>query len=64
MPDTPQPGHIGWMDLTVPYAEAVREFYKAVAGWTASPVSMGDHNDYCMVPPGAPAPVAALCQAQ
>jgi predicted enzyme related to lactoylglutathione lyase len=42
------PGQIGWIDLTVPDAEALREFYRQVTGWTASPVDMGGYNDYCM----------------
>ena len=55
------PGQIGWIDLTVPNAEVVRAFYEQVTGWTASPVSMGDHNDYCMNPAGAGKPVAGVC---
>jgi len=26
-------GKIGWIDLTVPDAEAIRDFYQHVAGW-------------------------------
>jgi uncharacterized protein len=63
MADTPAAGTIGWIDLTVPNAEAVREFYQHVAGWTSSPISMGGHNDYCMTPPDAAAPVAGICHA-
>ena len=44
----PAPGQIGWIDLTVPDSEAVRDFYEAVTGWTPSPVAMGDYQDYCM----------------
>lgn len=29
--DTPQPGKVGWMDLTVANAEVVRDFYPATA---------------------------------
>jgi uncharacterized protein len=57
------PGQIGWIDLTVPNAEAVREFYQHVAGWSASPISMGDHNDYCMIPAGGGAPIGGICHA-
>jgi predicted enzyme related to lactoylglutathione lyase len=28
----PGPGQIGWIDLTVPDAEAVRDFYQDVTG--------------------------------
>ncbi len=31
-------GTVGWMDLTVPDAPALRDFYSAVVGWTSSEV--------------------------
>jgi hypothetical protein len=62
-PAAPAIGQIGWIDLTVPNAESVRAFYERVAGWTASPVGMGDHNDYCMLPAGADKPVGGICHA-
>ena len=49
---TPSAGRIGWIDLTVPDAVAIRDFYREVAGWTASAVNMGGYDDYCMNPPG------------
>jgi predicted enzyme related to lactoylglutathione lyase len=61
--ETVKPGQIGWIDLTVPNAEAVRDFYQSVTGWTPSPVAMGGYDDFCMTPPGAPAPVAGICHA-
>jgi uncharacterized protein len=61
--DAPALGQIGWVDLTVPGAESVRAFYERVAGWTSTPVGMGDHNDYCMHPAGGAAPVAGICHA-
>lgn len=61
----PTPGTIGWIDLTVPDAAQARDFYRAVVGWDVVPVSMsdegGDYEDFCMVPPGAEAPVAGVC---
>jgi hypothetical protein len=57
-------GQVGWIDLTVPDAEAVRDFYQHVTGWTASPVDMGGYQDYCMNPPGAGQPVAGICHAR
>jgi uncharacterized protein len=57
-------GAISWIDLTVPNATAVKDFYRAVVGWTESAVSMGDHVDYCVHPPGSPAPVAGICHAK
>lgn len=52
------------MDLTVPNADEVRDFYSAVAGWTVAPVDMDGYQDYCMVPRGAQVPVAGICHAR
>lgn len=30
----------GWLDLTVPDAEGVRDFYRKVAGWAPPPPSL------------------------
>jgi predicted enzyme related to lactoylglutathione lyase len=57
-------GTIGWVDLTVPDAGAIRDFYQHVTGWDPSPVAMGDYEDYCMTPPGAELPVAGICHAR
>jgi predicted enzyme related to lactoylglutathione lyase len=46
MSTTPKMGTIGWIDLTVPDADAIRDFYSAVAGWAPSPVPMGGYDDY------------------
>ena len=59
-----EPGRISWIDLTVPDAEGIRDFYQYVAGWEPSPVAMGVYEDYCMTPPGAEVPVAAICHAR
>ncbi|MFA6234813.1 MAG: VOC family protein, partial [Bacteroidota bacterium] len=66
MSDTekPQMGIIAWADLTVENADAVRDFYQAVVGWTPAAVSMGDYNDYGMTPAGSDAPVAGICHAR
>jgi len=56
-----QPGSIGWVDLTVPDAESVRDFYAAVAGWRPAPVDMGGYSDYTMSPPKSKKPVAGVC---
>lgn len=47
-------GNIGWIDLTVPNAEHVKDFYAEVIGWQPEPVSMGDYNDYNMTANGTP----------
>jgi hypothetical protein len=61
---TPKPGTIGWIDLTIRDADRVRDFYGAVVGWKATPVSMGAYNDYCMAPPRARKPAAGVCHAR
>jgi predicted enzyme related to lactoylglutathione lyase len=60
----PPVGQIGWIDLTVPNADAVRDFYAQVTGWSVSPVPMGDYNDYCMVPQGGEKPITGICHAR
>lgn len=57
------PGRIAWHDLTVTDAEAVRDFYTAVAGWRAEAVSMGEYDDYCMLDTDGNA-VAGICYAR
>lgn len=56
-------GTIAWIDLTVPNATDVRDFYTEVTGWTSSDVSMGDYDDYC-VGPDPENPVAGVCHAR
>ena len=56
-------GKIGWIDMTVGDAPAVRDFYKAVVGWEAEDVSMGDYSDYVMKMPGGDG-VAGVCHAR
>jgi predicted enzyme related to lactoylglutathione lyase len=50
-----EPGKIGWIDLTVPNAEAVRDLYQHVTGWVPSPVGMGGQGRYAIIedPAGA-----------
>jgi predicted enzyme related to lactoylglutathione lyase len=61
MSQAPKPlGSIVWTDLTVPDAVALRDFYAAVAGWTPSPVSMGEYEDFVMMGAGGEA-AAGVC---
>jgi aquaporin Z len=56
---TPRPRHEGdttmefkppaWMDLTVPDADTLKDFYASALGWKADPVDMGEYSDYNMV---------------
>jgi predicted enzyme related to lactoylglutathione lyase len=64
MPETPPVGAVAWIDLTVPDAAAVRDFYRDVVGWSVSEVKMGDYADFCMHPSQAAAPVAGVCHAR
>jgi predicted enzyme related to lactoylglutathione lyase len=59
----PKVGTIGWIDLTVPDASKVRDFYCKVVGWTTSEVDMGGYADYCVHPPDGD-PVAGICHAR
>jgi uncharacterized protein len=55
-------GKIGWIDLTVRDAPAVRDFYSRVANWRFEPVSMGDYDDYSML--AGDDSVAGICHAR
>lgn len=57
-------GTIPWVDLAVPNAEGIRDFYEAVVGWTNMPISMGDYSDYSMMPPNSEQAVAGICHAR
>ncbi len=57
-------GAIGWVDLTVPNAAEVRDFYRAVVGWTTSEVDMGGYSDFCMNIPGSGRTTAGICHAR
>jgi len=54
-------GKIGWIDLTVPEAVKIKEFYQSVVGWESAPVSMGDYEDYIMNQPGTENAIAGIC---
>lgn len=53
------PGRLAWLDLTVPNADEVKDFYAAVVGWEPEAVSLGDYDDYNMHFAGKP--VAGIC---
>src|SRR5215471_2915237 len=57
-------GKIGWIDLTVPDAEHIRDFYQSVTGWTPAAVDMSGYQDFCMRPQGETDPVAGICHAR
>ena len=64
MSDDYEIGSIGWLDMTVEDAPVLRDFYKAVAGWTTEEVDMGDYSDYVMQAPDSGTPVAGVCHAR
>ena len=57
-------GSIGWLDLTVPDAVSIRDFYAAVAGWRPEPMEMGGYSDFVMMSSETGAPVAGICHAR
>jgi hypothetical protein len=57
-------GGIGWVDLTVADAAGIRDFYRDVTGWTATEVSMGGYDDFCMNEPQTGTPAAGVCHAR
>lgn len=57
-------GTIGWMDLTVPDAEKIKDFYKSVTGWKNESFNMGEYDDYVMIPPSSTDGIAGICNAR
>jgi predicted enzyme related to lactoylglutathione lyase len=58
------PGSVIWVDLTVPDAGAIRDFYSAVVGWRPQGLDMGGYDDFNMIPPDGDAPAAGICHAR
>lgn len=56
----PSVGSIGWVDLTVPDAPRLRDFYASVVGWTTEDVDMDGYADFTMVSAAGEA-VAGVC---
>jgi predicted enzyme related to lactoylglutathione lyase len=54
-------GAITWMDLTIPNADGIRDFYASVVGWIPMDVIMGEYNDYCMMSPSDSVVRAGVC---
>lgn len=67
-PDMAEPvGRIYWLDLTVAAANATRDFYREVVGWSAQNVEMEDagerYADYNMLHENG-SPAAGVCHAR
>jgi predicted enzyme related to lactoylglutathione lyase len=61
--ESPEPVRgLAWLDLTVPDAESLKDFYAAVTGWTLFPVPMGDYSDYALM--DGETTVAGVCHAR
>ena len=56
----PAYGSIGWVDLTVPDAPKLRDFYQQAAGWRSQPVQMSGYDDFSMLSQAGEA-VAGVC---
>lgn len=57
-------GAVNWMDLTVPNAEEIRDFYKNVVGWESMDISMGEYNDFAMLSPEDKEGRTGICHAR
>ena len=57
-------GTVEWMDLTVPDAESLTNFYTEALELTATPVEMDGYSDYCLEPPGGKQPFGGICHAR
>jgi predicted enzyme related to lactoylglutathione lyase len=62
--DVKEIGQIAWVDLTIPDAGKVRDFYLSVIGWEANEFKMGDYSDYLINTPGNKETVAGICHAR
>jgi predicted enzyme related to lactoylglutathione lyase len=60
-------GRIAWLDLTIPDADATRDFYRQVVGWSVQNVEMEDggerYADYNMLREDG-SPAAGVCHAR
>jgi len=57
-------GSTGWIDLTIPNAEGIRDFYSNVVGWKSSPVAMDGYSDYTMTEPESGNAIAGICHSR
>ena len=64
MSTKPLAGTVAWADLTVPDAEAIRDFYARVVGWVPEAVAMGEYSDFNMTVPATGEPAAGVCHAR
>jgi predicted enzyme related to lactoylglutathione lyase len=60
----PEPGQIIWVDLTIPDAAPIRDFYSQLVGWQPEPVEMGGYSDFNMTLADSGTPAAGICYAR
>lgn len=63
-PQSPAVGTLMGLDLTVPDAESLRDFYASVIGWTSEAFDMGGYADFFMKSPETGAAAAGICHAR
>lgn len=56
-------GKIGWIDISVEDASALKDFYAKVVGWKPEDVSMGEYDDFNMTMPASGESAAGICHA-
>jgi predicted enzyme related to lactoylglutathione lyase len=61
--ERPAYGSIGWVDLTVPDAPKLRDFYAKVAGWRPQALKMDGYEDFSMLAESGDA-AAGVCHAR
>jgi hypothetical protein len=57
----PDIGKITWVDLTIPNAKKIKDFYTKTVGWKVQQLSMGDYDDYVMVSPTSKENISGIC---
>ncbi len=57
-------GAVTWMDITVPDADGLKDFYEQVVGWKTMDIPMGDYADYAMLSPKDDAARSGVCHAR
>jgi len=62
--EQPEIGSMVWIDLTVPNAEKLRDFYSEVVGWATSEVDMGGYADFSMNTPESGTTITGVCHAR
>lgn len=57
----PQLGEFVGLDISIPQATELRNFYQHLVGWKAEGLDMDSYTDYMMIPAQEETPVAGIC---